>query len=196
MSDDAIKLSLINAALTHVGEPRVDQLDSGEEQTTAVEENYELIVEDELTAGPEWDFALKTAAPTLIGAYAHSDLYEYQWQLPSDFLDLREVYHRDVQTTAYDEEESKLLINANTDVLVRGIYRAGESVWHPAFKAGIKHRLEAVAIRAFVENDSLADRRDLKAEQKFARARAQQGHRRRARKSRPLRRRIYGRTTR
>lgn len=194
MSDDAIKLALINAALTHTGDPRVDQLASGEEQTTAVEENYEGIVEAALTMGPEWGFALKTAAPTLVGESA-DDIYDYEWTLPSDMLagGLRAVYHQEVVTEKYDIEESKLLIDANTDVLVRYVYRAGESFWHPCFKEGIKHRLEAVAIRAHVEEDPLADRREGMASRQFALAKMQQGHPRAGRLPRSLRRRRYGR---
>lgn len=194
MSDDAIKLELINAALTEAGEPRVDQLASGEAQTTAVEANYELIVREELTSGTEWTFALKTSAPTLIGESA-ADIYDYEWTLPSDMLPggLRAVLHRKVVTDRYDVENSKLLIDANTEVLVRYIFRAGESLWHPSFAMGIKHRLEAVAYRGFVENEQMADGQEGVALGRMARARLQQNHPREARLPRSLRRRRYGR---
>ncbi len=196
MSDEAIKLEVINAALSAVGDSPKATLGSGSANAEPLEQNYENIVEAALTSGPEWRFATKTEAPTLIGARSMDVPYSYEWSLPNDSLEIRVVTvdlavvkHWDIES---DGINKKLLIDYDRGVLVRHTFRAGETSWHPAFKRGIQYMLEGVAVRAFWEDENAAEKREANARAMFAVAAARQGHRR-SFESRSIRRRRYGR---
>lgn len=200
MSDEAIKLQLINAALTSVGDNALAVLSSGSDSATPLETNYEFLVEAALTSGPEWPFATKTVdmAPMLIGARTIGP-FDYEYSLPPDNLEIKAVLigrgggADPVPTTIYEVEESKLLVNYNTGVFLRHIYRSGETLWHPNFKQGVIRMLAATAERAFWEDENAAQSVEGLAAVFFGVSARAAGHKRKP-ESRSIRRRRYGRT--
>lgn len=196
MIDEALKLENINASLAAIGDSLRGSLGSGAANTVPAEQNYESIVEAALTLGPEWRFAMKTVAPSLIGSRATALPYDYEYSLPNDSLEIRVVTVDEVAWEKWDIEvdggQRKLLIDHDTGVLVRHVFRAGESTWHPQFRLGVQTMLKAVNVRAFWEDESAAERIEAKARAFFSIAAARQGHRR-SFESRSIRRRRYGR---
>lgn len=198
-TDDVIKLQLINAALTGVGDTPRATLASGSDNATPLEMNYDFIVEAALTSGPEFRFATKTTdmSSLLIGARADG-IFDYEYTLPPDNLEVKAVLRSYGSSdpyviTTWEIEESKLLVDYNTGILLRHIFRAGESSWHPNFRLGVIELLTAVAERAFWENENAAQSVKLMAASIFGVAARASGHKRNI-ESRSIRRRRYGRT--
>ncbi|MFP4004478.1 MAG: hypothetical protein ACLFV8_11930 [Alphaproteobacteria bacterium] len=196
MIDEADKLNIMNAALTAFSDSPRGSLGSGGANITPLERNYENIAEMALTSGPEWRFATRTEAPSLIGERSDDLPYDYEWSLPNDSLEVRKVMVDQVDWEVWDIEsdgEKKiLLIDHDTDVLVRHIVRAGESTWHPSFRMGVQKMLEAVLARAFWEDENAARALEQDARGFFSLASARQGHRR-SFESQSVRRRRHGR---
>ncbi len=196
MSDEVIKLQIINGALTGVGDKPQSALSSGSDNATVAETVYEDVVEAALTSGPEWPFGTKTVAPTHIGARADK-IFTDEWSLPPDNLEVKAVLlalggGKPFPITDYEIEESKLLVNHSSGIFVRHIYRSGETLWHPNFRTGVRYMLIGAFQRAFWEDERAAAASESTAAIWFGRAAQSAGHKRKV-ESRSIRRRRYGR---
>lgn len=198
MSDEVIKLRLINEAVTGIGDRPLAALASGTDRATVAETAYESVAEAALTMGPEWRFATKTTdmAPLLIGERADG-VFDYEYLLPPDNLEIKAVLRSvgaidPAPIDAWEIEDSKLLVDHNTGILVRHIYRAGETSWHPNFRKGVVHLLIGTLQRGFWEDENAATASEQKAQVFLGIAARAAGHKRKP-ESRSLRRRRYGR---
>lgn len=187
---DAIKLSIINQALTRTGNKRISQLGEGTTEDIVALTNYDAIVEDEL-AGHPWKFASKSAGLSLLAATSTKPL-EYRWQIPSDFISVRRVdwSGSDVPIEDYDIEDDFLRLSFNTGtVTLLYTWSAGEGKWPPNFQQIIVKRMMAVfrsglneEVKEAAKDDEAADKKA-----KFARsARSRQVASREVSKGGPL----------
>lgn len=196
MIDEAEKLKIMNAALTAFSDSPKNTLGSGAANITPLEQNYENIAEAALTSGPEWRFATKTVELSLKGSRDADLPYDYEWHLPNDSLDVRAVLVDEVPWKDWNIESDGtnklLLIDKDTGVAVRHIFRAGETSWHPQFRMGMQLMLEAVLARAFWEDENAAEGLEAKGRGAFHIAASRQGHRR-SFESQSIKRRRYGR---
>lgn len=142
-----IKLSLFNQALVIVGEDAVSELDSTNLFIAACLEHYERLVGEEIETG-NWKFASKDATPTLLTAQAESPL-QYQFQMPADLKTLQAVMFKDFPLDGADFEIDGRVIRCryNTDVTIKYLFRADESVWPDRFRTIIVRGLQAIMLR-------------------------------------------------
>lgn len=187
---DAIKLSIINQALTRTGNTRIGQLGEGTTEDIVALTNYDALVEDELSGHP-WFFASKSAELSLLAAESTKPL-QYRWQLPSDHISVRRVdwSGSSVPIDDYDIEDDFLRLSFNTGtVTLLYTWRAGEGKWPPNFQQAIVKRMMAVFRSGLNEEVSEAENEDRAADRKvkFARsARSRQDASREVSKGGPL----------
>lgn len=162
----ALKLGLINQALTAVGEDPVSEITGQNAHTRAAIEHYDAIVGEELERNQPKS-AVTTAAPTLLTATVPNEPLPYQWQPPADCLSIIAVLHcnRVLDGDAQTIENGLIRTAYNTDIRVRYARRVSEENWSFAFRAIIEKRLEAL-FRRVQEQSDVADDMDKKAEQK------------------------------
>lgn len=147
MAATDIKLSIVNRALSAVGEGSVTSLTPGETLPNAALEHYESIVALEIEQG-EWKFGTRTSTPTLLTAEADEPL-KYQWQIPSASKGLIDVLYRNVPLKGehYDIEGSVVRCRYNTAITFQYRIRPDEEIWPERFQNIIVQRLEALFLR-------------------------------------------------
>lgn len=159
-----IKLSLVNQALVAAGEDPITDLGGADGPLAiAAIQQYDDIVNEELVVN-EPMFAKKVLAPTLLTAVSDQPL-QYRWQIPADKLSILSVLYKGVVLLGdlYEIEGAVIRCYYNTDVTVKYIYRADESVWSFPFRKIIRQRLEALFLRV-TERHNEADGRDVATE--------------------------------
>ena len=147
MAATDIKLSIVNRALSAVGEGSVTSLTPGETLPNAALEHYESIVALEIEQG-EWKFGTRTSTPTLLTAEADEPL-KYQWQIPSASKGLIDVLYRNFPFKGehYDIEGSVVRCRYNTAITFQYRIRPDEEIWPERFQNIIVQRLEALFLR-------------------------------------------------
>lgn len=147
MAATDIKLSIVNRALSAVGEGSVTSLTPGETLPNAALEHYESIVALEIEQG-EWKFGTRTSTPTLLTAEADEPL-KYQWQIPSASKGIIDVLYRNVPLKGehYDIEGNVVRCRYNTAITFQYRIRPDEEIWPERFQNIIVQRLEALFLR-------------------------------------------------
>lgn len=108
----ASDVDVANAALTELGQDRITGLDQSVERARCIREIFEE-QRDATLADHPWSFAMTRAALSRL-ASAPAFGWDYQYQLPTDCLIVREIHPEG----AYSVEDGKLLSNAE-EVSVR-----------------------------------------------------------------------------
>lgn len=155
-----IKLSLVNQALTVIGEDAVSSVTGKDWISTVALENYEQFVKEEIETGA-WAFASKTGTPTFLTAGAPRPLC-HKWQIPADVLTIQSVLHCGTVLGGDDYRIDGRIIRSryDSDITLQYLWRAGEDVWPFRFQRIIIQRLEAAFLRS-TERHSAADDRDM-----------------------------------
>lgn len=165
-----IKLSLVNQALSAVGEDVVTSLTGDSACTRAAIQHYDDIVAEELENNRP-KFATKVANLTLLTARAAQPL-QYRWQIPSDSLViLAPLYNASViDAEGFTIEGDVVRTRYNSSISLRYIWSAPEEKWTSRFRRIVEQRLEALFLRV-TERHNQADGRDANTDMKAARAR-------------------------
>lgn len=155
-----IKLSLINQALTVIGEDAVSSITGNGWISTVAIENYEQFVEEEIETGA-WAFASKTGTPTLLTAKAPKPL-THQWQIPADVMTLQAVLHcgRVLDGDLYRLDGRTIRTRHDCNISLQYLWRPPEDIWPARFDRIIIQRLEAAFLRS-TERHAAADNRDM-----------------------------------
>lgn len=177
-----IKLSLVNQALTNTGEDPVTSLTGENAFTRAAIENYDDIVNEELEKN-EPKFAHKVGTPSLQTAVSDKPL-QYRWTLPADCIQITSVLYTgiDLMGDKFEIEGRTVRCYFNTDITIKYIYRADETVWTFKFRRIIIMRLESVFLRVS-ERHNEAEEHDKSTEKRSVIARHADA---RQRSNRPL----------
>lgn len=140
-----IKLSLVNQALTAIGEDPVTDLTGSNACTRAAIQNYDDIVAAELeNARPK--FAMRTKqTPTLLTAESEAPI-RYRWQIPGEAMTVVSVLRSGfpLDSELFEREEDFIRCAFNSGISLKYIIRAPEEKWSGAFRRIIVGRLKAL----------------------------------------------------
>lgn len=170
----ASDLSIINAAATRTGNAPITSLSSTNIVAQVAKENYELLVEAELSNYP-WKRASKTAQLSRIDEDEQGeppDPWTAAYQLPADLTEIRAVKVGGTNID-YQVHGDKILCDADEadEVILHYVWRAAEADWPAWFRLGMIYRCEAMFLRGIGERYREAQARDEAADAQFATAR-------------------------
>lgn len=155
--------SVLNAALTRIGEPPITSLSGGSVAAKIANENYELTVEAHLSVYP-WKRASKTEQlarldPDEVGE--PPEPWTAAYQLPSDLTEIRTVKVGGYPIP-YEIHGDKVLCDADEadDVILHYVWRAAEADWPAWFKEGMTRVMEGIFLRGIGERYREAQVRD------------------------------------
>jgi hypothetical protein len=156
-------LQHVNAALTRTGNAPISSFADGTAPATVASENYDRIVETELSSY-RWKFAEKSF--TLNRLSAVPDLpWTYAYQLPADLLNLRAIYANGELFSSFDVRGTQALVYLTADTVdsttLVATYTAQvpEANWPGYFAECVRVHLEAVFLRGIGERYAEADSR-------------------------------------
>jgi hypothetical protein len=159
----ATDLTVINAALTRIGETPISSLTGSSTAAKIANENYEQLVEAHLSVYP-WKRASKIEQlarldPDVVGD--PPEPWTAAYQLPTDLTDIRTVKVSGFPIQ-YEVHGDKILCDAaDTDeVILHYVWRADEADWPPWFREGITRTLEGIFLRGIGERYREAQARD------------------------------------
>lgn len=164
----ATDFSVINAALTRIGEPPITSLSGATPAQKITNENYEVIVEAHLSVYP-WKRASKIEQLARLDPDVEGDPPEpwtAAYQLPTDLTEIRTVKVVGYPI-AYEVHGDKILCNAAEadEVILHYVWRAAEADWPAWFREGLTRTMEAVYLRGIGERYREAQARDAAAEE-------------------------------
>jgi hypothetical protein len=150
----ATDLTIINAALTRIGENPLTSLATSTVAAKITNENYELKVEAFLSVYP-WKRASKIEQLARVDPDVHGDPPEpwtAAYQLPTDVVDIRTVKVAG-RPIPYEIHGDTILCDAaDTDeVILHHIWRAAEADWPPWFREGMTIEMEVIYLRGIGE---------------------------------------------
>lgn len=117
MSATISKLSIYNGALIELGQSVLSSLSDGDSGVIAtLNAQYDKALRITLKA-QNWDFASAYARPNLISDAANDTPYQYQYQLPNDFLKFQRVMNADKDKTDYENIADGLYTDANPVII-------------------------------------------------------------------------------
>lgn len=150
----AVDLTVINSALTRIGENPLTSLTSSSVAAKIANENYEVMVEAHLSVYP-WKRASKIEQLSRLDAEEEGDPPEpwtAAYQLPADLTDIRTVKVAG-QPIPYEVHGDTILCDAaeSDEVILHYVWRAAEADWPPWFREGMTRELEAVFLRGIGE---------------------------------------------
>ena len=145
-------IQVANRALTKLGSARITSLDDDVKSARALKSCFDDVRDDELRAH-RWSFALKRTSLAALST-APSFGYQYQYQLPADFLKLDMVDDRFPQVTMdnyvneelvdYVLEGGLLLTDIAAPLKVRYLAQVTDpNGWDPNFREALACRLAA-----------------------------------------------------
>lgn len=146
-------VSVINAALTRIGEEPITSLSSNSVAATIANQNYEVLVEAHMSVYP-WKRASKIAELSRLDddEYRIPEPWTAAYQLPADLTEIRTVK---VGGTPIDYEVhgDKILCDAAEadEVILHHVWRSAEADWPAWFREGIIRELEALFLRGIGE---------------------------------------------
>ncbi|MCL4712159.1 MAG: hypothetical protein KJZ73_13030 [Pseudorhodoplanes sp.] len=156
-------LSIINAALTRIGEEPITSLSGTSVGARIANENYEKIVEAHLSVYP-WKQASRIQQLSRLDEDTHGEPpqpWTAAYQLPAEFSEIRTVK---VGGTPIDYEVhgDTILCDAAEDdeVILHYVWRAAEADWPAWFCEGMIRSLEAVFLRGIGERYREAELRE------------------------------------
>ena len=168
-------LSLLNAALTRVGDQPITDLADGSIAGTIADQNYETIVRAEL-ARCRFKLPSKFEQLSLIDEDELGEPpepWQYGYTLPSDLVKLRTV-KVDGNPIPYEQMGRIIFCDYDSghEVMAHYLWRIPESWFAPEFAEGVVRRLEAVFLRSIGERYDEALTRDKAADEQLAFARS------------------------
>lgn len=172
---ESVGLSLINAALTRIGNSPISALDDGTSAATIADENYEQVVLAEL-ARSRYKLPSKIEQLSLIDEDEEGEPPEpwtYGYTLPTDLVKLRTV-KVDGSPIPYEQMGRSIFCDygSESEIIAHYLWRMPESWFAPEFAEGIIRRMEAIFLRAIGERHKEAAERDAAADEQFAFARS------------------------
>lgn len=133
------EFDIISRATTRLGALKVSSYDDDTREAEVAEQLYEINVTNELASG-YWNFAKKTFELSRDTASPTDPNYTYQFQLPSDLVQVEFAMDETGTTVDYVIEGDKLLSDA-TRVFLKYDRRPDESTWPVYFQETIAARL-------------------------------------------------------
>lgn len=166
-------LSILNAALTRVGENPITSLSGTGVAEKIANQNYELLVEGELSLYP-WKRASKIKQLSRLDpddAGDPPDPWTAAYQLPDDLTEIRTVKVAGLPID-YEVHGDVILCDAasSDEVILHYVWRAAEADWPAWFRLGMVMRCEAMFLRGIGERYREAQARDEAADEHFAKA--------------------------
>lgn len=155
----ATDLSIINAALTRIGEEPITSLGGSGVAEKVANENYEFMVEAHLSVYP-WKRASKIKQLSRLDEDEHGEPPEpwtAAYQLPTDLTEIRTVKVGG-QPISYEVHGDTILCDADEadEVILHYVWRAAESDWPAWFREGMIRELIPVLLRGIGERYSEA----------------------------------------
>jgi len=117
MVDANTKLSIYNGALIELGQTVLSSLTSGDEETLSTLNNQFPNALRTTLKAQNWDFASTYARPNLISSAANDTPYQYQYQLPNDFLKFQKVVDVNQNKVDYENNKDGLYTDANPVII-------------------------------------------------------------------------------
>lgn len=152
----------VNAAATRTGNEPITSFDEGSAESIVAANNYELIVEEELSSFPySWaktDKDLNRLEATPIDGWA------YVFQLPPDLIKIIRCHVNGV-SVPYKRKGDKVYTDEEYTTL-EYTYRVEEEEWSADFREKIITRMEALFLRALSEDYDKAEAREDRSEDK------------------------------
>lgn len=150
----AADLSVINAALTRIGENPISSLSGSSVAAKISNQNYENLVEALLSVYP-WKRATKIEQLSRLDPDEEGDPpdpWTAAYQLPSDNVEIRTVKVGG-RPIPYEVHGDTILCDAAEDdeVILHCVWRAAEADWPPWFTEGVTRHLEAIFLRGIGE---------------------------------------------
>ena len=150
----ATDLSVINAALTRIGENPITSLTGGTVAAKIANENYEPLVDAHLSVYP-WKRASKIVQLARLDPDEEGeppDPWTAAYQLPSDLTEIRTVKVAG-RPIPYEIHGDAVLCDAGAtdEVILHYVWRADEADWPAWFVEGITRTLEALFLRGIGE---------------------------------------------
>lgn len=159
----ATDLSIINAALTRIGENPVTSLTGSSVAAKIANQNYELTVEAHLSVYP-WKRATNIAQLSRLDedeVGEPPDPWTAAYQLPADLTEIRTV-KVDGYPIPYEVHGDTILCDAAEDdeVILHYVWRAAEADWPAWFAEGMIRTMEAIFLRGIGERYREAELRE------------------------------------
>jgi hypothetical protein len=156
-------LSVLNAALTRIGEEEITSLDGAGVAEAIARSNYESLVSAHLSVHP-WKRASYTVQLARLDPLVEGqppEPWTAAYQLPPDTLEIRTVKVGG-QAIPYQIMGDVVLCDAGaTDaVILHAVFRAREADWPQWFREGITIQLEAIFLRGIGERYREAELRE------------------------------------
>lgn len=159
----ATDLTVLNAALTRIGEDPISTIDGSSVPQKIASANYERLVEACLSVYP-WKRASNAVALSRLDPDEEGDPPEpwtAAYQIPSEATEIITVKVSGYPI-AYQVWSDKILCDAAAadEVFLHHVWRAQEADWPPWFREGITLTLEAIFLRGIGERHRDATARD------------------------------------
>lgn len=121
------KFDYITRATTKLGAEKVNSFDDQTVEANVAQQLYEPTVQAEMSVG-YWNCCRKTFELSRDVAAPNDPNYQYQFQLPADYLQIEKAINDAGVAVAYQIEGSKLLSNSPR-VFLQYMVRIEESTW-------------------------------------------------------------------
>lgn len=156
-------IDVANRALTKLGSARITSLDDDVKAARSINSCFYDILDAELRKN-RWSFAMKRdSLAALSDAPAFG--FDYQYQLPSDFirLDMLDDRYPDVvmdnyintETAEYQVENGKILANIAAPLKIRYVYRCLDpNLWDPLFREALACKIASEICEDLTQSDS------------------------------------------
>ena len=157
-------VDMVNLALSHIDEPRIQALDSTNKASRWFLQHYQAH-RDAVLAMHDWDFALRLA--NLPADVARPPFrWDYQYQLPADWARIpgqREKGERDGPRIKFEVIGGKLMTDYEAPFPLRYVSKdVREADFSPLFVTAFGLYLAAACAHLLAGKNSLADRLDQK----------------------------------
>lgn len=167
-------LSLINAALTRIGEEPLTSLTASGAPAAIALANYEKVVRNELSLHP-WKKATKVVQLSRLDPDEEGDPplpWTAAYELPADLVEIRTVKVAGVSID-YEWHGDTIVCDADEtdEVILHYVWRCPESWFPPWLAEGIIRRMESIFLRGIPHLYQEAADRDGAADEQFAKAR-------------------------
>lgn len=159
----ASEIQVANRALTKLGAARIISLNDNNKQARAISSCFEDLRDAELRAH-RWQFSIKRSSlPALVAAPAFG--FQYQYQLPSDFIRLDQINDQypdtimdnyiGTETAEWAIEGNKILTGLGSPLKIRYGYRVEDpNQWDPLFREALACRLAAELCEDLTQSDT------------------------------------------
>lgn len=159
----ATDLSILNAALTRIGESPITSLSGTSVAAKIANENYEMVVEAHLSVYP-WKRASKIGQLSRLDEDEVGDPPEpwtAAYQLPADLTEIRTVKVSGIPIP-YEVHGDTILCDAgeSDEVILHYVWRAAEADWPAWFREGMTRVMEGIFLRGIGERYREAQARD------------------------------------